>query len=429
MTAEKMNGKKAEKKKEEEEQGAVDPCRIVHGDAAEELSRLPDESVRCMCTDPPYGVGVAQMEWDRRMPGTAVWRECVRVMEPGAFAFVMCSPRQDLAARMITSLEDAGLDMSYPPILWTFATGFSPARSARHIAERFGRGGNGLGPDADGSYLGYTPRPAVELVLVGMRPPRGRRPLIDQYEDNGLGVTHLDDCRIPYAGDRDRKSAVTGYYVPADGRPLPPGAALSRDGRKIRMNGGKAPDARGRFPSNLLSTDGVLDDGRPHGKACGTYSRYFDLDAWAAEHMTLAVTAAPKPRGNERDGGHDGGRLETRPTSRLAGWAAPARRQGGGLGGKGGDAKPETPGNRHARPRLNNHPAVKPIALFAYLLHLGSRPGDTILDPFVGSGTTALAASMTGRKCIGIEISDRYVSIARERVRKYAMDARLEAFA
>ena len=399
-----------------------DKCRILHGDAAEELSRMPAESVRCVCTDPPYGIGVAGQEWDRRLPSVRVWRECARVMEPGAFLFAMCSPRQDVAARMIVSLEKAGLDVSFPSILWTHAAGFSPAKSASHIARRFGRGRAG-GPDADGSYLGYVPRPAAELVLVGMRPPRDGMALIDQFAENGLAATHLDDCRIPYASAEDRRATVSGYYVPADGRPMPPGSALSRDGRQIRINGGKEADGRGRFPSNLLCTGGALDDGRPHGNARGTYSRYFDLDAWAAEHLTLAVTAAPKPRREERDGGLDGGPLEPRPASSRAGMEA-----AGTAGTEVPGAAPETPANRHGRARRNNHPTVKPVALFAYLIHLGSRPGDTVLDPFVGSGTAALAASMTGRRCIGIERSDRYVSIARTRIRECDMNARMEAF-
>ena len=412
--------------------GGEEKCRILHGDAAEELSRMEAESVRCVCTDPPYGVGVAGQKWDRRIPSAGVWKECARVMEPGAFAFVMCSPRQDVSSRMIASLDAAGLDVSYPPILWTTATGFSHARSAAVVARRFGRERDVSGmPDVDGSYLGYMPRPAVELVLVCMRPTRGGRTLIDQYADNGLAVTHLDDCRIPYAGDEDKDKMIAGYYVPADGREVPPGAVPSRDGRKMRVAG--SADERGRYPSNLLCTGGALDDGRPHGDARGTYSRYFDLDAWAAEHITPAVTAAPKPRKGEREGGmatSSAASVEPRPTD------AAARRRGdgggngnGGSNGRNGEEEAATPYNRNSRRRLNNHPAVKPIALFAYLMHLGSRPGDTVLDPFAGTGTAALAASMTGRRCIGIERSGRYVSIARTRIREYATNVRLEAFA
>ena len=258
-----------------------------------------------------------------------------------------------------------------------------------------------------------------------MRPPEDGRALIDQYAENGLGVTHLDDCRIPYAGEDDVPMA--GYYVPVDnGAPPPPGSILSRDGTQARILG--TVDERGRFPSNLLCSGGALDDGRRrHGKS-GAYSRFFDLDAWAAAHLTPAVTAAPKPRIGERDGGLAGGQVSSMP---ISGHGARGRSAGGdgdgGGSGNGYDAA-ETPFNRSARARRNNHPTVKPIALFAYLLHLGSRPGDTVLDPFVGSGTSLLAAKMTRRVGIGIEKERRYVEIARSRVQNYAMNVRMEAF-
>jgi DNA modification methylase len=51
-----------------------------------------------------------------------------------------------------------------------------------------------------------------------------------------------------------------------------------------------------------------------------------------------------------------------------------------------------------------------------YLITLGSRPGDTVLDPFLGSGTTAMAAKSLGRRYIGIERERAYVGIARARV-------------
>ena len=44
-------------------------CRIIHGDAAESLSALPDKSVRCVCTDPPYGLGIARQYWGRSACG------------------------------------------------------------------------------------------------------------------------------------------------------------------------------------------------------------------------------------------------------------------------------------------------------------------------------------------------------------------------
>jgi site-specific DNA-methyltransferase (adenine-specific) len=64
----------------------------------------------------------------------------------------------------------------------------------------------------------------------------------------------------------------------------------------------------------------------------------------------------------------------------------------------------------------NAHPTVKPLKLMQYLLTLGSRPGDTVLDPFLGSGTTAMAAKSLGRRIIGIEREREYFEIAKARV-------------
>lgn len=64
----------------------------------------------------------------------------------------------------------------------------------------------------------------------------------------------------------------------------------------------------------------------------------------------------------------------------------------------------------------NIHPTMKNIKLMSYLTILGSREGDLVLDPFIGSGTTAIAAKMLGRRCLGIEINQEYAEIAKERV-------------
>lgn len=65
------------------------------------------------------------------------------------------------------------------------------------------------------------------------------------------------------------------------------------------------------------------------------------------------------------------------------------------------------------------HPNQKPINLIIRLLH--KCPIGTILDPFLGSGTTAVAAKILGRKCIGIEISEKYCEIAAKRCQQSVM--------
>lgn len=64
----------------------------------------------------------------------------------------------------------------------------------------------------------------------------------------------------------------------------------------------------------------------------------------------------------------------------------------------------------------NAHPAPMALDLAADLVMLASREGQTVLDPFAGSGTTALAALALGRSAIGIELNPEYASLARRRV-------------
>ena len=64
----------------------------------------------------------------------------------------------------------------------------------------------------------------------------------------------------------------------------------------------------------------------------------------------------------------------------------------------------------------NGHPCPKPILQMTWLVNRGSQYGDTVLDPFMGSGTTGVACARLGRKFIGIEIEEKYFSIACRRI-------------
>ena len=64
------------------------------------------------------------------------------------------------------------------------------------------------------------------------------------------------------------------------------------------------------------------------------------------------------------------------------------------------------------------HPTQKPVSLCEYFIKTYSNKGDIILDPFIGSGTTAVAAVNTGRKYIGFEQDDKYFDTAQNRLDK-----------
>jgi site-specific DNA-methyltransferase (adenine-specific) len=72
------------------------------------------------------------------------------------------------------------------------------------------------------------------------------------------------------------------------------------------------------------------------------------------------------------------------------------------------------------------HPTQKPVNLFGYLIKTYSNPGETILDPFAGSGTTALAAHATGRNFICMEREQKYCEIANKRLALAQMQGRFE---
>ena len=215
---------------------------IIAGDNMDALPNIPDNTVDLIVTDPPYALNFMGKKWDAALPPVETWKECLRVLKPGAFAFIMCTPRQDCMSRMIINLEDAGFMVNFSPIFWTYGTGFPKAANVgKLIDKRLGAERKDLGespnwreskrdrekngsmevrgqnagritapatPEAkafNGSYCGLQLKPALEVVLVAMKPLE-EKTYIDQALGNGKGVTWLDDGRIPYstAGDKEQ---------------------------------------------------------------------------------------------------------------------------------------------------------------------------------------------------------------------------------
>ena len=131
---------------------------IKNGNAALELRELPGESVDCLISDPPYGISFMNKDWDKAVPSIEIWKECLRVLKSGAFAFIMCSPRSDVQAEMIIKLKEAGFEVGFSPIYWTYASGFPKAmniskavdrklgydRKVTGMDQRFGRADSGI---------------------------------------------------------------------------------------------------------------------------------------------------------------------------------------------------------------------------------------------------------------------------------------------
>jgi site-specific DNA-methyltransferase (adenine-specific) len=85
---------------------------------------------------------------------------------------------------------------------------------------------------------------------------------------------------------------------------------------------------------------------------------------------------------------------------------------------KDGNPGGDNPRNRGVHERTNSHPTVKPISLMKYLVTLITKEGQVILDPFMGSGSTGIAAKELKRGFVGIELSPEYLEIAKKRIGK-----------
>ncbi len=544
--------------------------KLINGDCLEELKKLKDNSVDLLCTDPPYGYGFMGKHWDTfqekkstksqsvgwMSPGmkkttygmkeffVPIWEEALRVLKPGAFSFVMSAPRSDVQTVMVQTLQEAGFDVSFTPIYWAYATGFPKAMNISKAVAK--RGDIDEAKKLDGSYAGYQPKPAVEVVIVAMKPLDKKKGYVDQALDNGKGVTWLDDCRIPFAGmndeeqfDKDNVAGMVnfdGRYEKDSGKMYEGGwdkparksksdyekyvsdknnkenyseergwdkwgeedfgetrnaqnftsedtyervsafgdssQSETKDGRnlwgkkatkkvKITKRKPREEDAvfktsgfenednniaeaspLGRFAANLLVSDNVLDtgkktkssggriekktgwgefgggekeviEGQPGKGDVGDFSRYYSLDEWWKFRMsrlpeeiqrTFPFLIVPKASKSEKNMGLDN--LEKQQKIYNGQSPEPSKDM------KGVEQKFTT------QPSQNFHPTVKPIDLMSYLVVLGSRKGDVVIDPFAGSGTTGIACVFSERNYILIEREKEYFKILKARIKK-----------
>ena len=446
--------------------------QLINGDCLEELKKLDDNSVDLLCTDPPYGYGFMGKHWDTfkekdstksqqvgwMSPGMKkdtygmkeffdpIWKECLRVLKPGALAFVMSAPRSDVQTIMSQTLRDAGFDISFTPIYWTYASGFPKAmnmgkmldkkygnkreeveeehwgrknRSKEYSANVFtgdrindetsGKRTISKGSsELEGSYGGFQPKPAVEVVLVAMKPIE-EKGLLAQAQKNGKAVSWFDDCRIPFEEGHE----------PSDNQSMPDLRDVGKKSKEAigidKLSYGQVENAErkeyeqnsdGRFPANLLVSDEALND----------YSKFFSLDSWFEENLkslpepvqqTFPFMIVPKASKAEKNNGLDN--FDTKQTTGGGGGVGDYIDDVNSASGKFGSEK---------APSRNIHPTVKPLTLMNYLVVLGSRKGDVVLEPFAGSGTTALACVSQERDYIAIEREEEYYEIAKARLDK-----------
>jgi site-specific DNA-methyltransferase (adenine-specific) len=346
-------------------------------------------SVDAIVTDPPYDLLSASRNGSRRInnpdnpggrtgrgfmgktwDGTGIafrpetWAAMLQVAKPGAYLLAFGGTRT--YHRMVVAIEDGGW-LIRDCLVWVYAQGFPKSRA--------------------------NLKPAWEpIVLARKRGPLRR--------------LAIDACRIPatdnktfdrHAGDRSRDHYRTGT-----------------------TDAGRPTDL-GRWPANVILTDPIFDggvEGVVGGGETGTSSGGGLHAAGKFEHQGRGASWVSEPQ--ERVGFGDDG---TYSRFFLIPKADRDDREpvlGGPVGTVvsvwGGADDDLTPGKKSTIPRRNTHPTVKPTELMRHLVRLVTPAGGTVLDPFLGSGTTAIAAELEGFPWIGIEREAEYVAIAEARL-------------
>lgn len=313
---------------------------------------------------------------------------------------------------------------------------------------------------------GSALKPAYEPWLLARKPLAGT--LAQNTLRYGVGGLNIDGTRIPLEAGEE-------YVINTfdDGaKPFGGGAGHSYTSRKVAAGregepsaerryteegstnfaatpGPRGGDSRGRWPSNITMEEPVFDGGvegvvgggdRSSGVMRGGTQRNSRSIDYGKMPDTATLTDTygdsggisrffiiPKAARSEKEPNWHGldemeGDEQVNTLGPMAGRGQPGLkcRNCGRWKVSGNPCvcpEPDFEQTTFVRPKVHNdHPTVKPLDLMCHLVRMVCPPGGIVLDPFLGSGTTAKAAELEGRRWIGIEKDERYARIARARL-------------
>jgi len=418
---------------------------VLHqGDCREVMKAMPDASVDSIVCDPPYELGFMGKGWDSSgiANDVTVWAEALRVLKPGGHLLAFSGSRT--YHRMVCAIEDAGFEVR-DQMMWIYGSGFpksldvskaidSAAGATRAVVGQHIRSGKESGtygamvgnsnitaPATDAARQwdgwGTALKPAHEPICVA------RKPLIGTVAANvlahGTGALNIDGCRIEAEPMRPNtgKGALPRRYEGDEREASTPGQ----------------PHDLGRWPANVIH-DGSAEVLAAFPMAPGQIAPVKYGDDLKTGGIYGAMKRDSRPGGFGNVGAEKGDPVPNGPQYCDTGSAArffycakaskEDRNEGcGGLPVKTGGMVSNTSGQHITRrdggapgPTANHHPTVKPTDLMAHLCRLVTPPGGTVLDPFMGSGSTGKAAVLEGFNFIGIDLSAEYLAIARARI-------------
>ena len=435
------------------------------GDCIEVMRQMPEASVDAVVCDPPYGLEFMGKAWDRHESPHAFQQWCeawaceaYRVLKPGGMIASFGGMRTH--HRMVSGIEDAGFEIR-DSLCWIFGSGFPkslnvsaalrglPACTCDVLDESgavspgspFRPVGAGVGAvqRADSDFhnlkcsrcggvrrenipdgLGTTLKPAVEYICLARKPLGGT--VAANVLAHGTGALNIDASRI---GTTKRVPGSTSREHDWLNR---------RFKAQTGEESGHDPNV-GRWPANVLldeeaaalldATVGELTSGKmmpAHTDAVrNTYGQnaaggYTTMETYGDRDGPSRFFYTAKSSRSEREAGLEAlpGKTPGEMTDRKDGAAGANNPRAGA--GRGQDGVVALRDGGRGSERHNSHPTVKPVSLMRWLCTLVTPPGGTILDPFLGSGSTCLGALDAGFRFVGIEQDEHYLDTARTRI-------------
>lgn len=398
---------------------------IITADAFDALADMESETVHAVVTDPPYGLAFMGRDWDDFEPKEyQTWcgnwaRKVKRVLKPGGHLLAFSGNRTH--HRLFSGVEDAGFEIR-DTLTWHYGSGFPKAldvskamdKAAGAEREVVGRKPNKGRADADGwgmnsdektdpitapatdaarKWGGWKTalKPATEFIVLARKPFEVT--VAENVQEHGTGALNIDGCRLDGDVDTTRPDGPNNPEIYGE-----------------QTNGNRGSATGGRYPANVV----------------------FDEAAAEALDREEGERVAGDPKDERGSGGIWSESEDGVPC-------------GPEYGDKGGPSRyfytsKATRAERTLDGRIDNaHPTVKPVDLMGWLVRLVTAEGQTVLDPFAGTGTTCRAAKNLGREFIGVEKQPKWADVARvrcgltpddpEHVRSDDAQAGIEAFA